>query len=287
VRFSHEEVILGTAGGIRRAAPLLRGDGPVVVCNADFLSDVDLEAALAAHATSGAAATLVLAPARPGFSVVETDARGRVLSLAGEPAVERGLVAGTWLFTGCQIVSDEVFDRIPERTPSDIVRDVYRGMCRDGRIASYIHHGFFWEFGSLDSYLDGSLALLGCTSDRLREIAGNHDVVRRIDGAVAAVGPGAEIEGGARLLGRTALGYASHVSAGAAIEDSVVMPEAWIGPDCRLRRCIVGHGVELSAGFVAHDLAISADPGDGTVLPSDVERLGGLLVRSLATPARA
>ena len=78
VRYSHEEALLGTAGGIRRAAPLLRDGEPVVVCNSDCLSDIDVGAALDAHRRSGCCATLVLAPARAGYSSVQTDARGRV-----------------------------------------------------------------------------------------------------------------------------------------------------------------------------------------------------------------
>jgi NDP-sugar pyrophosphorylase family protein len=95
VHYVDEPEILGTAGGIRNAAPLLRGDGPIVVCNSDFLSDIDLHRVLDAHRASGALATLVLAPWRPGYSEVRWDAEGRVVSLAGLPDAPASTVAGT------------------------------------------------------------------------------------------------------------------------------------------------------------------------------------------------
>jgi NDP-sugar pyrophosphorylase family protein len=80
VEFSHEEEILGTAGGIGRAAPALRGDGPILIHNGDFLSDIDISAAVESHLRSKMAATLVLTPSRAGYSTVDVDGEGRVLS---------------------------------------------------------------------------------------------------------------------------------------------------------------------------------------------------------------
>jgi NDP-sugar pyrophosphorylase family protein len=84
--YSHEGTILGTGGGIGKAAPLLRGAGPVLVSNCDFMSEIDIGAAVAAHRQSGRLATLVLAPHRRGYSTIEVDRNGVVLSLAGRPA---------------------------------------------------------------------------------------------------------------------------------------------------------------------------------------------------------
>lgn len=284
VRFSHEEVLLGTAGGLRRAAPLLCDGDPVVVCNADFLSDIDLRAALEAHRRSGRPVTLVLAPARSGYSIVHADAEGCVRSLAGQPPLPADLDVGEYLFTGFQILDESVLAALPEHTPSDIVRDVYRGMCAGGEVGCHVHSGFWWEFGSLDSYLEGSLRLLDCPAERLRDISGDHDALRHLDGLVLAAGPGSEIESGARLSGRVALGYASHVAREASIEDSVIMPEAWIGPGARLTRSIVGQGVELPAGFVAERVAICCDVDRSRALPAPITRHDGLLVRPLDAP---
>lgn len=282
VRFSHEEELLGTAGGIRQAHALLRGDGPVVVCNSDFLSDIDLEAVLDAHLASDCLATLVLAPWQSGYSVVRRNPDGRVLSLAGEPQADLSGADGKWLFTGCQIIDEEVIDRIPGDGPRCLVRDVYRPLAAEGRLGSHVHEGFWWEFGSPELYLEGCLRLLAQPADRLKRISPEYDPIRRLGDADAAVGPGADWDDGVSFAGRVALGYSSYLSEDARIEDSVVMPEAWIGPRCRLRRAVIAQGVELPAGFVCEDELICADPDPSLKLPPTTRRHNGLLVYSFA-----
>jgi NDP-sugar pyrophosphorylase family protein len=259
VRYSMEEVIRGTAGGLRLAAPKLRGSGTIVVTNADFLADVDLAAALAAHRASGCPATLVLTTARPGYGTVDVAADGRVLSLAGEPQADPGRVAGSFLFTGLHLIEEEVLDRIPDSFPSGIVTHVYRDLARQGRLASTIHRGFWWEFGSPELYLDGSLILLRLGSAERAAVSEELDAVVDVGHARVASGAGANWHETARLRGHVALGMASRVGERADLEDSVVMPEAWVGPDCRLRRCVVCQGIEVPAGLRAEDALLCAD----------------------------
>jgi NDP-sugar pyrophosphorylase family protein len=277
VHFTHEHELLGTAGGVRRAAPLLRGGGPVVVCNSDFLSDIDLDAVLDAHRSSECPATLVLAPWRPGYSVVRIDDAGRVLTLGGEGLHGDPEPGAKWLFTGCQVIDEELIDRIPAEGPRCLVRDLYRPLAVDGLVDTFLHDGFWWEFGSPELYLEGCLRLLALPAGRLRRVSADHDPVRRLGEAEAAVGPGADFDDSARFLGRVALGTASRVGDGVTIEDSAIMPEAWIGPDCRLRRAVIGQGVELPAGQVVEETLICADLDGSAALPPSTRREGGLL----------
>ncbi len=277
VRFAEEPTILGTAGALRGAAHLLRGEGTFLVHNGDFLSDVDLAAALEAHRRSGMLATLVLAAARDGYSRVEVDDAGRVLAIAGRPGPAGPAAAGSYLFTGMQILQDEVIDRIPADTPSDIIRDVHLGLLGEGRLGSYVHRGFWWEFGDPETFLEGCLRLIEMP-DGERARVGTTDRVRDLEGARVAVGALADFHTGVQLERRVALGYGTRVSEGSWLADSVVMPEVWIGPGSRLERVLVGPGTEIPAGFEARDALVcqeAADPPEGTE---------GLLVRSFRAP---
>ncbi|HSK10291.1 MAG TPA: nucleotidyltransferase family protein, partial [Vicinamibacterales bacterium] len=100
VRYSFEDPILGSAGGVRRALPLLAASR-VLVANGDTLTDVDLHAMLAAHAASGALVTMALVPneepARYGGVLV--DAAGAVTGF-----VPRGSAPPSWHFVGVQVL---------------------------------------------------------------------------------------------------------------------------------------------------------------------------------------
>ncbi len=275
---SHEERILGTAGGIRKAAPFLRGGGTILVRNADFLADIDLRKAIATHLASGCPATIVVRPSRPGYSVVEVDSQGRVLSLGGVPKVDPGRVAKRCLFTGCHLLEEEVLEWIPENGPSDIVREVYYALAAEGKLAAHFHQGSWWEFGSPADYLEASLSLIDLPEEERNAVL-RADPVRKVGNATVALGPGADFHGGVDLRGRAALGFASFVAEGSYLEDTVVMPEAWIGPGCRLRRSIVGPGTEINAGFEGTEVIVCPDPDPHAACPRDTIRWQGLLVR--------
>lgn len=280
IEFSFEETILGTGGGLRKAAPLLRGQGPLVVCNCDFLADIDIEAAMQAHARSGNLATLVLIPARPGYSVVEVATDGQILSLAGQPHAEPVRVAEHCLFTGMHIIDERVLDLIPGPGPSSIVTDVYRGLAAKGRLGAFMHSGFWWEFGSPSLYLEGSLRLFDLDLEQRLAVA-EHDKIEKVRGARIALGPGAEIDDSAEILGCAAFGFTSRIGEDCSVEDSVIMPESWIGPDCRIRRCVIAQGLEISAGFEAENALVCADPGVGADLPAATRRSGSYLIHPL------
>lgn len=276
VHFSEEPELLGTGGGLAQVAPELRGVDPIVVCNADFLADIDLASLVEVHRASPHLATLVLVPWRAGYSRVVREEDGRISALGTEAAA-----GGEWLFSGCHLIDPEVLELIPTDGPSCIVNDVYRPLIEIGRLGSYVHPGFWWEFGSPELYFDGCMKLLSAPPELLHAVLPQRDPVRKRSGGVAAVGPGVKIDRSARLAGHVALGYGTFVSEEAVISDSVVMPESWVGPRCTLERSIVGQGVEVPASFRASDEVLTVDPGPGVELPPGVRRQAGMLRRAL------
>lgn len=62
VEFSREPELLDTGGGLKQAAWFFDDGKPFLVHNADVLSDIDLGALAAAHARTGALATLAAMP---------------------------------------------------------------------------------------------------------------------------------------------------------------------------------------------------------------------------------
>lgn len=286
LHYSLEPVtLLGTGGGIGKAAPWLRGSGPVLVRNSDFLADISIADAAASHRRSGCAATLVVAPHRAGYTPVAVDRERRVAGFgaAAFPSSRRDLER--FLFTGCHILDEDLLDRLPSDRPADVVRELYAGLAAEGRVNAFVHDGFWWEFGDPSQYLEGSRRLIALSIEA-RNALGDFDPVRVVRGAATALGPGVDLRGeSVSLSGFLVAGLGVSIGEGARLKDTVVMPETWIGPGASLAECIVGPGTEIPAGFVAERAILAADASPTEPPPRGCERQGGLLRRPFAAVA--
>ena len=222
VRYSWEPTILGTAGGPRRALPLL-GERFFVV-NGDTLTDIDLRVLLRAHEAGGAQVTLAVAPnpAPERYGGVAVDDRGRVrgFSRPGRHTGEH--------FPGVQIVESAVFAGLSDGEPAASIGGVYNALIaeRAGAVRAYAGAATFHDIGTPADYLAASLALA------------------RADGLEApAAGERCAIDGGARLV-RTA-----------------VWDDVAIGAGCRLTDCIVADGVRIPPGSTFDRQIITAAGG--------------------------
>ena len=75
---------LGRGGGLRFAAQQREESGPLYAFNGDELHDVDLRAFLEAHEEHGGAATIVVAPLKSQFGVVDGLPRSAAPTALGE-----------------------------------------------------------------------------------------------------------------------------------------------------------------------------------------------------------
>lgn len=142
---SFEDPVLETGGGLKKAAPLLRGEGPVLVCNSDVVTDLDLAALAAAHAGSGALATLAVLDRPSGRKL--TFKEGRLVGHITGPelaefAPEAGLEA--LAFSGVHVCSEELFDRIREAGAFSLTKVWLRLAAEGERIAPFRHDGGLW-----------------------------------------------------------------------------------------------------------------------------------------------
>lgn len=158
VLVSHEVELLGTAGGVERAAPLL-GDGDVLVWNGDILSELDPRALLAAHAEgegSPPSATLAVLSRARGEGNVGLDAAGGIVRLRSESFADE--VAGGE-FLGIHVVGALLRRALPEK--GCLVGDVYLPALRRGeRLKCFLTDASFVDVGTLERYLAANAAWL-------------------------------------------------------------------------------------------------------------------------------
>jgi NDP-sugar pyrophosphorylase family protein len=217
VRYSWEQpVVLGSAGGPRRALPIL-GSRTFLIVNGDTLADVDVRALLAAHAGSGALVTLALVPNREPmkYGGVMIDAEGRVTGFvrAGPAAM------GSLHFTGIQAADAAAFSEAPDDRPSQSIGGVYDQLLagRPGAVGSFVTEASFWDVGTAADYWATSMAFG--------------------DGQVQC-GRGARVDPGARL-DSCILWDDVEVGAGAVLDQCIIADGVRIPPGARMQRSVV------------------------------------------------
>src|SRR6185369_4498210 len=150
VHYSEEQLILGTAGGLKKAESHFQGGGTFILMNGDFVTDCDLSAVIAEHKRSGAVATMVLTPHRPGtdYGSVEVDpASGHVVSIAGLGRKPGPRVAEveSYTFCGIHILEQTILDLIPPGVKYEINREVYPALMQSGGLVKgYVHRGHWF-----------------------------------------------------------------------------------------------------------------------------------------------
>lgn len=163
IRYVREETPLDTAGSLVLAKPYFTGE-PLVVFNADILTDLDLQAVMTHHQESGAIATLTLTRVEDitAFGLVETDDSGRILAFREKPSPEEAATITTdTINAGTYILDPSIFDRYPAGEPLSFERTVFPGLLESGSVmGSYIHDGYWRDLGKPPSYYQGQLDIL-------------------------------------------------------------------------------------------------------------------------------
>jgi len=256
ISYSEEAVILGTAGGLKKAESHFRGGGTLTLINSDFVVDCDLGAALRAHRQSGALATMILVPAEPGqsYGVVELTGDGSIHRISGRPA-SRSMGDGPgFTFTGIHLLEPEILELIPGGIPCCINKDIYPPLIVAGRpIHGFVHHGHWLEFGTPELFLNGSFALLqraaGETLDPTPPGKSPGKEEAPPPGAVVErpflLGPGCAFGEGAACMGGVIAGARLNMGPGSRLQRSIVHDDVRIGAASDLVDCIVDSGAVL------------------------------------------
>jgi NDP-sugar pyrophosphorylase family protein len=100
--------------------------------NGDELVDVDFSSLLAHHEGERAAATIVVAPLRSQFGVVDLEGDS-VTGFREAPELP------FWVNCGVYVLGEEALDRLPER--GDHERSTFPELAAAGRLAAYRHRG--------------------------------------------------------------------------------------------------------------------------------------------------
>jgi mannose-1-phosphate guanylyltransferase len=256
VRYSWEVPVLGSAGGPRRALPLL-GASPFLIVNGDTLTNVDIGPLVADHRQSGALVTMAVVrnaePEKYGGVVAESDGTVTGFTRRLSPTAKVRTAEQTYHFVGVQVAEAEAFVSLPNDVPSESVAERYPALiaARHGSVRAFVTSAEFFDIGTPLDYLSTSL-LLGSRQVHSESRVPNPD---------------------SRFFGAR-----TRIASDARIEDSILWDDVQVEANTRLRRCIVTDGVRVPAGLSCENATIRIANGALT----DGERLvGDLAVGSL------
>ena len=245
LRYSWEQPVLGSAGGPRRALPLLvdGDDNPrarFLLVNGDTLTNADVRALVGAHEAAGDAGVTMALIANPRpdkyGGVTVSDGRVTGFTRAGESP-------RNYHFIGLQVAEARVFAGLPDGEPAESVNRVYPALlAQDPRaIAAYVCDASFQDIGRPADYLETSLELARLEGDRLRhgERVEIHSTATLTATAVwddVSIGRDARLDSSVVCDG-------ARVPGGARYTRSVILPARGLtpGPDER-----VEHGLLIS-----------------------------------------
>lgn len=222
VRYSWEVPVLGSAGGPRRALPLLQPrdnatDRSFLIVNGDTLTDVNITALVADHRSSGALVTMAVIPnAEPEkYGGVTADAEGRFTGF-----VPRGSTEPSFHFIGVQAAEPRAFESVPANTPYE-VRTLYTALAAAelGSIRILQTDAGFLDIGTPADYLNTALLI-------------------------------------AARDGVSAVSARTRVDFGASVEQSVLWDDVVVQEGAMLKECVVADGAVIPADTSWHGVTL-------------------------------
>ena len=254
VRYSWEVPVLGSAGGPRRALPLLSAS-PFLIVNGDTLTNVDIGSLVADHRQSGALVTMAVVrnaePEKYGGVVAESDGTVTGFTRRLSPISKVRTAEQAYHFVGVQVAEAEAFVSLPDNVPSESVAERYPALiaARRGCVRAFVTSAEFFDIGTPRDYLSTSL-LLGIRDSKSR---------------IPIPEP--------RFFGAR-----TRIASDARIEDSILWDDVQVEANTRLRRCIVTDGVRVPAGLSCENATIRIANG---ALTHGERLVGDLAVGSL------
>lgn len=237
ITYVHEQRPLGTGGALKNAEPLLKG--PALVLNGDILNALDVGAFRRHHAARRAEVSIALTRVKDPtlYGLVITDEKGMVRRFLEKPSWDE--VETNTVNAGAYIFEPSVLAHIPAGKAYSLERGLFpERLAEGGRLAGWVTTGYWIDIGSVGKYLQVHLDIL---EGRTPFTAGREArLLRGVDGAVVAAGPGAKVAPFARFSGAVSLGARVSIGKGASLNDCVVLDGARVGDGARLDRCVVG-----------------------------------------------
>ncbi len=239
IQYAVEKELLGTAGAIKNAEPMLSDQ--FLVINADVVQMAPLKPLLDFHRNHPGAVTIGLTRVEDpsAYGVVELTESGEITRFVEKPP--RHEAPSNLINAGIYVMDKDVLTYIPPNREVSIERETFPLLIEKGiGVYGTVIEGYWMDMGTTDRYrqahwdvLDGKLPL---------PLPGT----RHEDGIY--MGENVQIGQGVTLKPPVLIGHNVVLE-----DDSVIGPYAVIGDDCR-----IGHGTSCSHSIIWNHTSIAS-----------------------------
>jgi glucose-1-phosphate adenylyltransferase len=303
----HTDWYLGTADAVQQNFSFIRSTNPdlVLLLSGDHIYEMNYDAMIAFHLDHQADVTMatirVPVEEAPRFGIVEVTPQYQVTSFVEKPAAPPSNLAnmGVYLFNLDVLDEALLHDYRQQDTSHDFGRDILPRLVAEGaRVMAYPYTGYWVDVGTIDSYWQAHMDLLGekpplDLSDRSWVIHTRTEerppahLARGAQVADSLITNGCTIASGA-LVQNSVLGPGTRVAAGARVINSVVLTDCVIQAGASVERAVidkrvhVGEQVHLGGGQASDPLVMV---GKNSQLPVGLRVQPGATISADVTDA--
>ena len=296
-RVSETQWYEGTADAVFQNIDIIESYGPeyMVILAGDHIYKMDYEAMLREHVESGADVTIgclqVPRLEATGFGVMHVDAQDRIVSFIEKPADPPGIPGnpdyalasmGIYVFHTKFLMDELRRDAHHPGSSRDFGKDLIPHIVEHGKAmahrfskscmrSSFETQAYWRDVGTIDAYWEANIDLTDVTPEldiydrewpvwTYAEIKPPakfvHDEEGRRGSAVSSLVAGDCIISGAQLR-KSLIFTGARVNSFSLLDETVVLPDCYVGRNARLTRVIIDRGVRIPDGLV-----VGEDPED-------------------------
>ena len=247
----------GTADAVTQNIGFIEQHDPeyVLILSGDQLYNMDYQAMLDNHKRHEADLTVAVMPVpweeASRFGIITQDDDEKILKFTEKPNKPDSNLAsmGIYIFNTELLVSTLKEDAIDQASEHDFGNNIIPKLLADGkRLYTYEYNGFWRDVGTISSYHETSMDLLGSNPDFdlfdtkapiMSNASTRPPAYIGPDGAIddCLVGNGATVYGKAR---HSIISTDAHVGERTIVEDSVLLPGACVKDGAHIVRAILG-----------------------------------------------
>lgn len=257
LKYSHEDVLFGTAGGLKRLESFFRED-TFVVFSSDLLTNIDLKPIIAFHRKRRALATIALTRVEEpsNYGVVKLDGSGRITAFQEKPSYHEAV--SNLASCGIYVFEPEILDYIPAGDFYDFGTDLFPQLFSAGLpLYGYEHDNYWLDIGRIDNYQNGNFdALTGKISIQVPGVnvadgiwVGSdteiHDSAE-ITGPLC-IGDNCLIQKNTRIVGPVVIGDNNVINEGTLLQQTIKMPNGHIDKNLNIVGGVIGESERIES----------------------------------------